>query len=43
MENMNYVHSPLNYIGGKRKLLPQIIPMFPREISTFVDPFLWRL
>ena len=39
MENMNYVHSPLNYIGGKRKLLPQIIPMFPRKISTFVDLF----
>ena len=39
MENLNYVHSPLNYIGGKRKLLSQIIPLFPKNISTFVDLF----
>ncbi|MBC8698051.1 Dam family site-specific DNA-(adenine-N6)-methyltransferase [Staphylococcus pseudintermedius] len=34
-----YVKSPLNYIGGKYKLLPQIIPLFPKNISTFVDLF----
>ena len=34
-----YIKSPLNYIGGKYKLLPQIIPLFPREINTFVDLF----
>lgn len=31
--------SPLNYIGGKRKLLPQILPLFPHNISTFIDLF----
>ena len=34
-----YQKSPLNYIGGKYKLLPQIIPLFPRQIDTFVDLF----
>lgn len=36
---MSYVKSPLNYIGGKYKLLPQIIPLFPSKINTFVDLF----
>ncbi|MCG7337720.1 MULTISPECIES: Dam family site-specific DNA-(adenine-N6)-methyltransferase [Staphylococcaceae] len=31
--------SPLNYVGGKYKLLPQIIPLFPNEIDLFVDLF----
>lgn len=34
-----YIKSPLNYIGGKYKLLPQIIPLFPEKIDTFVDLF----
>lgn len=34
-----YVKSPLNYIGGKHKLLGQIIPLFPENIHTFVDVF----
>lgn len=34
-----YIKSPLNYVGGKYKLLPQIIPLFPEEINTFVDLF----
>lgn len=34
-----YMKSPLNYIGGKYKLLPQIIPRFPADIHTFVDLF----
>lgn len=33
------IKSPLNYMGGKYKLLPQIIPIFPRKINTFVDVF----
>lgn len=33
------VRSPLNYIGGKFKLIPQILPLFPHNISTFVDLF----
>lgn len=35
----NYIKSPLNYTGGKYKLLPQIEPLFPNEINTFVDLF----
>lgn len=34
-----YICSPMNYIGGKFKLLPQIMPLFPRKIKTFVDLF----
>lgn len=34
-----YIKSPLNYIGGKYKLLEQIIPLFPNNIDTFVDLF----
>lgn len=36
---MNYIKSPLNYVGGKYKLLEQIIPLFPNDINTFVDLF----
>lgn len=34
-----FIKSPLNYIGGKYKLLPQILPLFPNNIDTFVDLF----
>lgn len=33
------IQSPLNYTGGKYKLLPQILPLFPKKITTFVDLF----
>ncbi|MDC9721971.1 MAG: DNA adenine methylase [Urechidicola sp.] len=33
------IKSPLNYIGGKYKLLEQILPLFPKEINHFVDLF----
>ena len=33
------IKSPMNYIGGKHKLLPQILPLFPKDINTFVDLF----
>ena len=35
----DYVKFPLNYTGGKTKLLPQILPLFPKQIGTFVDLF----
>ena len=34
-----YIKSPLNYIGGKYRLLPQIMPLIPKNTSTFVDLF----
>lgn len=39
MTENNFISSPLNYTGGKAKLLPQIIPLFPDKINTFVDLF----
>lgn len=33
------IKSPLNYVGGKYKLLPQILPLFPDRIRTFYDVF----
>jgi DNA adenine methylase Dam len=36
---MTYQKSPLNYTGNKYKLLPQILPLFPKEIDTFYDLF----
>lgn len=33
------LQSPLNYTGGKYKLLPQLLPHFPQSINTFVDLF----
>lgn len=33
------IKSPLNYIGGKSKILNQILPFFPLEINDFVDLF----
>lgn len=35
----NYIKSPMNYTGGKYKLLSQILPLFPNNINTFVDLF----
>jgi adenine-specific DNA-methyltransferase len=33
------IQSPLNYTGGKFKLLDQILPNFPDKIDVFVDLF----
>lgn len=33
------IKSPLNFTGGKFKLLPQILPLFPEKVNTFVDLF----
>lgn len=36
---MQYVKSPLNYTGGKYKLLDELITRFPKNINKFVDLF----
>lgn len=33
------IPSPLNYTGGKYRLLPQILPYFPRNIDQMADLF----
>lgn len=34
-----YINSPFNYTGNKKKLLPKIMPLFPKNIDTFYDVF----
>lgn len=38
-QSYKYIKSPLNYIGGKYKLLSQLMPLFPKNSETFVDLF----
>lgn len=38
-EKNSYIKSPLNYTGGKTRLLSQLLPLFPCNINTFVDLF----
>jgi DNA adenine methylase len=33
------IKSPLNYIGGKQKMLEQLLPLFPKSVRCFVDLF----
>lgn len=35
----DFAKSPLNYIGGKYKILNQILPLFPKKIDNFIDLF----
>lgn len=35
----NYIASPLNYQGGKARILDQLLPYFPTDIDVFVDLF----
>lgn len=39
VDNLKLVKSPMNYIGGKYKLLPQLLSYFPNKISTLYDVF----
>lgn len=36
---MNYLKSPMNYIGNKYKLLDKIFEYFPKDINLFLDVF----
>lgn len=38
-EKKEVIPSALNYTGGKYKLLPQILPLFPKDIDQAVDLF----
>jgi len=39
LKEEKYIKSPLNYVGGKYKLLKEISPLFPENIHTFIDLF----
>jgi len=34
-----YYRSPIPYMGSKTKLLPQLIPLFPKNVNVFIDLF----
>ena len=34
-----FIKSPFNYIGGKYKILPQLLERFPNKINVFYDVF----
>ena len=36
---MSLIKSPMNYIGNKYRILPQIQKWFPEDIETMVDIF----
>lgn len=36
---MNYIKSPLNYTGGKYKILSHLFEILPMNVGTFVDLF----
>lgn len=38
-DKIKYIKSCFNYTGGKYKLLPQIMPLIPKDINTFWDIF----
>ena len=35
----SFVVSPMNYMGGKKKLLPTLVKHFPKDIKVFIDLF----
>ena len=39
IKEKEYIKSPLNYTGGKYKILDSILPYFPNNINTFIDLF----
>lgn len=39
MKQLKLEGSPLNYTGGKHKLLSQIVPYIPHDVGRFVDLF----
>ena len=39
MDKSNIVRSPFFYVGDKYKLLPQILPLFPKNINNFYEVF----
>ena len=39
MDKKGFARSPLFYVGDKYKLLPEITPLFPKDIVRFIEPF----
>ena len=34
-----YIRSPIFYMGNKLRLLPKLVPLFPKDVATFYDVF----
>ena len=39
MSELKVYRSPFFYVGDKYKLVPQLIHLFPNDISTYIEPF----
>jgi DNA adenine methylase Dam len=39
MSEIQLIKSSINYTGNKWKLLPKLLELFPKDVSTFVDMF----
>ena len=39
MENHDSISPIVKWVGGKRQLLPEIMPLINRTCSTYVEPF----
>lgn len=39
MKRFPHILSPLNYMGGKGRILNQLLPLLPQDTDTFVDLF----
>lgn len=39
MKTKGIRRSPLFYVGDKFRLMPSLLPLFPKKISTFIEPF----
>ena len=40
LQKTNNISPILKWVGGKRQLLPSIVPRIPKSYSTYVEPFL---
>lgn len=40
MEHIAYAAPVVKWVGGKRQLLPQILPLIPKRMTAYCEPFL---
>lgn len=39
MNKNSFIKPILKWVGGKRQLLSEIVPLIPKNINTYVEPF----
>ena len=40
MEHIAHAAPVVKWVGGKRQLLPQILPLIPKRMTAYCEPFL---